>query len=304
MKKLIILSLVCALAMVFTIPTAVLAAEPETLPEPGMTPDSPFYFMDKWGKQIAMMFTFKAESKVQLALHYAEERLAEAEAMAEQNKIRAMERAEYEYHNCLAIATRNMEKLMAKGVSTSEQVATKMSNHIALMYQYTNQQQNNTCEDCQQIRQQIRERAMTCQEAAVQALASQDPEAALQLNVSLMQQMCNQIQNMIGQGDDAPIQEALRYYESLRTRNQEMLANAEQFGLGSETQQMVQEATQNQDGLLYQIRNQLQIHSGDSTEAPVQNSIQQQQSGTTTDGGATTDSGNGGTQNGSPGYGQ
>ena len=78
--------------------------------------------MDKWGKQISLAFTFNAESKVQKALRYAEERLAEAEAMAEQNNVSAMERAANEYQNCLEIATRNMEKAMNKGVDTSEQV--------------------------------------------------------------------------------------------------------------------------------------------------------------------------------------
>ncbi len=299
MKKLGILSLVFALVMVFTIPTGVFAAEADTLSEPGTTPDSPFYFADKWGKQISLMFTFKAENKVQKALRYAEEKLAEVEAMAEQNKVPAMERAANEYRNCLAIATRNMEKAIVKGVDTSEQVTAMMSKHIAFMYQqqYVHQQRNTACEDCQQIRQQIRERAATCQEAAVQALAIQDPEKALRLNLSLMEQECYRIQNRLGQEDDGQIGEALQQYERLRAMNQEMIANAEQLGLGPEAQQMVQQATANQNGVLAQIQNQLQINSGDSTDSSVQNRVQEQQSGTTS-------SGTGSTQSGSPGYGQ
>ncbi len=132
MKKLGILSLVIALVMVFAIPTGGFAAEAteaETLPEAGMAPDSSFYFMERWGERISLAFTFNAESKVQKSLRYAEERLAEAEAMAEQNKVRAMERAANEYQNCLEIATWNMEKAMAKGVNTSDQVTTDVDTY-------------------------------------------------------------------------------------------------------------------------------------------------------------------------------
>ncbi|MDD5037747.1 MAG: DUF5667 domain-containing protein [Dehalococcoidales bacterium] len=279
MKKLGILSLVFALVMVFAMPTGVFAAEPEALPDPGTTPDSSFYFADKWGKQISMMFTFKTENKVQKALRYAEERLAEVEAMAAQNKVQAMEKAANEYQNCLAIATQNMGKAMIKGVDTTEQVTAMMSNHIAFMYQrqYAYQQGGTVCEDCQQIRQQVRERAATCQEAAVEALVSQDPEAALKLNLSLMQQEWNRLQNRVGQEDNGQLGGALQQYERLRAMNQEMIANAEQLGLGPEAQQMVQQATATQEGVLNQVRNQLQFGSVGSTDAPVQNHIQEQE---------------------------
>ena len=54
-------------------------AQDEELPDPGLTPDSPFYFLDNWGKNIGMFFTFGDEAKAKKALKYAEERLAESE---------------------------------------------------------------------------------------------------------------------------------------------------------------------------------------------------------------------------------
>ena len=258
-----------------------------------MAPDSPFYFMERWGEQISLAFTFNAESKVQKALRYAEERLAEAEAMAEQNKVQAMERAANEYQNCLEIATRNMQRAMAKGVETSDQVTAMTSKHISYMYQHQYLNSDNECEDCQQIRQQIRERAQTCQEEVVEALASQDPEAAMQLGVHLMEQACNRIQNMVGQSDSDEIEEALQQCERFRAMNQEMVANGEQLGLGPAAQQMLQQATATQEEILNQIRNQFQIGSGDQSDAPVQNQVQEQQGGSIT--GGSTDS----TQSGS-----
>jgi hypothetical protein len=273
MKNLRILSIVCTLVMVFTIPASVFATEADTLPNPGITPDSPFYFADKLGDQISMMFIFKPDGKVQKALRYAEERLAEVEAMAAQNKVQAMGRAANEYCDCLAIATRNMQKAMVKGVDTSEQVSAMMSRHISFICQ----KGNAVDEDCQQIKERIRDRAATCQEAAVQALASQDPEAALRLNLSLMVQECSRLKNQVGQEDNGQIEDALQQYERLRVMNREMLANAEQLRLSPESQQMAQQATANQDGILAQICNQLQIRNNASAESPLQTSTEQQQ---------------------------
>ena len=73
----------------------------------------------------------------------------------------------------------------------------------------------------------------------IETLASQDPEAALQLGVRLMEEACNRIQNMVGQVDGEEIEEALRQCERFRAMNQEMIANGEQLGLGSEAQQML-----------------------------------------------------------------
>ena len=80
MKKLIIVPLICILALTFCFSGAAYAQEDEGLPNPGITPDSPFYFADKWAKQLALMFTFKTESKVRNAIKYADERLAEVDA--------------------------------------------------------------------------------------------------------------------------------------------------------------------------------------------------------------------------------
>ncbi len=284
MKKSGLLMLVLALVMVFAIPTGVFAAEAESLPDPGTTPDSPFYFADKWGKQISLMFTFKTENKVQKALRYAEERLAEVEAMAEQNEVQAMEQASNEYQNCLAIATKTMKKAMVKGVDTTEQVTTMMSEHISYMYQrqYANQQGDAVSEDSKQIRQLIRERAADCQEEALAILAFQNPEAALNLNLKLMQNECNRIQNMVGQTEDNVVDEALLQYERFRAMNQGIIANDKQLGLGPAVQQMIQQTTANQSGTLAQVRNQLQISNNCTADAPVQNRVQEQQRGITT----------------------
>ena len=59
------------------------------LPNPGLTPDSPFYFLDTFGEKISLFFTFDIVKKAEKAFQYTEEKLAEVKAMAEANKIEA-----------------------------------------------------------------------------------------------------------------------------------------------------------------------------------------------------------------------
>lgn len=42
-------------------------AQSDWLPEAGITPDSPFYFLDKWGEGIGMAFSFSAQAKANKA---------------------------------------------------------------------------------------------------------------------------------------------------------------------------------------------------------------------------------------------
>jgi hypothetical protein len=292
MKKIKILSLVLALVMALAIPTAVFAAEvaeEDSLPDPGTNPDSPFYFMDCWGKQISLVFTFNAENKVQRALSFAEERLAEVEAMAEQNKVQAMECAANEYHNYLEIATQNMEKAMNQGVDISGHVISKISEHLSYLYQrqFAYRIAESQAEDCQQIRQQICEVAQTCQENAFKALASQDPENALQMGVCLMEQACIRVQNLAGQAADEEISEALQQCERFAAMNQELIANGEQIGIGSEAQQRLQQATATQECLLNQIRSQSQTVGEYPRSTETQNQVQAQLGVITAPGGST-----------------
>jgi hypothetical protein len=84
-------------------------AQDEELPDPGITPDSPFYFLDTWGKNISLFFTFGDEAKAEKALRYAEERLSEAQAMASKYKIREMTRAANDYDGFMAMVNERLE---------------------------------------------------------------------------------------------------------------------------------------------------------------------------------------------------
>lgn len=94
--------------------TVVLAQETE-LPNPGLTPDSPLYFLDTLGEKIGMFFTFGAERKAEKAMKYAEEKLAEVRAMAEENKPEAVEKANQKYQEFLDLANKKTKEAKEKG---------------------------------------------------------------------------------------------------------------------------------------------------------------------------------------------
>ena len=59
------------------------------LPAPGLTPASPFYFMDRFGEWLREKITFNPESKIKLQMELAAERVAEVKVLLEVRGIEA-----------------------------------------------------------------------------------------------------------------------------------------------------------------------------------------------------------------------
>lgn len=107
----ILLTLV--IAMIAITPVSAQTAT-KALVDPGMTPDNFFYFIDGWGESIDLLFTFNKESKVEKELLIAEEKLAEARAMAEKDNEKALEKAQAKYEKIMERTTKRAKE-MAKG---------------------------------------------------------------------------------------------------------------------------------------------------------------------------------------------
>ncbi|MFP4656727.1 MAG: hypothetical protein ACLFNK_04075 [Candidatus Woesearchaeota archaeon] len=91
-------------------------AQPE-LPDPGITPDSPFYFIDR------MMDTFRSPEVIM------DRRAAEISAMAEKGHERGLEKATDGYNKAIE---RRQEDAEADE-NMSEEVARQSSNHLAIL---------------------------------------------------------------------------------------------------------------------------------------------------------------------------
>lgn len=90
------------------------------LPDPGLTPDSPIYFFDTWGEKIGLFFTFSAEKKAEKTIKYAEEKLAEAKIMVEEEKTETLEKANQRYEELLDLASRKIKEARKEGKQVKE----------------------------------------------------------------------------------------------------------------------------------------------------------------------------------------
>ncbi len=71
------------------VPLFVFAQNQATLPNAGLTPERPFYFLDKLGEVLQRFFTFNPESKARLEITFARERVAEIKLVLEDRGVNA-----------------------------------------------------------------------------------------------------------------------------------------------------------------------------------------------------------------------
>jgi hypothetical protein len=77
----------------------------------GIKPTSIFYFLDTAAEKISLFFTFDSEKKARKALEYANERLAEAEESASENKPKGVEKAMEDYAKKISLATEKSKEV-------------------------------------------------------------------------------------------------------------------------------------------------------------------------------------------------
>lgn len=92
-----------------------IVAESTDLEEPGITPDSPLYGLDRAIERIGLALTFDKAKRSEKALRNAEERLAEVKAMVEANKLEHAERAQERHAEMLERAEEAAEEIEADG---------------------------------------------------------------------------------------------------------------------------------------------------------------------------------------------
>lgn len=74
--------------VVFLFLIGIANAQNDSLPNPGISPDSPFYFFERFGEWTRMnFFTFRKEAKIKLKIQYAEKRLAELEKISAKKNV-------------------------------------------------------------------------------------------------------------------------------------------------------------------------------------------------------------------------
>jgi hypothetical protein len=268
-------------------------AQDEELPDPGITPDSPFYFLDRWGKNISLFFTFGAEAKAKKALRYAEERLAEAQAMAAKNKIREMTRAANDYEGYMAMVNERLEAAVQNGTSAnvSERLsATAYRIHTRLCElkdKFTFRPSDNVTESDAAITEEAREiieRAKVAtidgQVNALRALVRNKTERALDISSETIEKLMERARNRVRVSDNATdnasddVDEALDYAARIAELEEEMVAIAEAKGIDiTAIQQRLAQSTSNRLEVLTAVYENAPETARQGIENAIENSV-------------------------------
>lgn len=195
-------SMVFLLVSALVIPSAF--AQSDELAEPGITPDSPFYFLDTWGEGIGRFFAFGAEAKAAKQAQHAEERLAEAQVMADEGKSEEAEEAVDRYGQLINGAAANLAAAAQAGgdvdAALADLVTKATSIHLVVL-----------AEVYEKVPEQAKpaiERAMTQsvqgQEAALNALSGTQQEEVLERTQEQRQQVEERLDILRQQGVPIP----------------------------------------------------------------------------------------------------
>jgi hypothetical protein len=252
-------------------------AQNDELPNPGITPDNPFYFMDKFGKNFMMFFTFGAEAKAKRALRYAEERLAEAQAMAVKNKVREMTRAANDYEGFMAMVNERLEAAIKNG--TSANVCERLSAsayrlHVKLselkdkIHSFDKDKPegiNNETVEAYKIIESSKEATVNGQANALRIMAKIKTQRALDISSETIESLMERVRTRVKASDNVTdnvsndVNEALDYAARIAELEEEMIQIAEEKGL---------DITALQERLAHSTTNRLEVLTGVYENAP------------------------------------
>ena len=237
MKKMM-LSIVLALLFLSVTPTVALADRwdwrnnPDLLMDAGILPDSPFYVFDILGKNIGLFFTFGPEAKAQKALQYAEERLAEALAMAAKNNSQGLEKAANGYDKFATMAAEKIEEATQKGVADDFELPPEIlsSKHLAVLDGVAESFPEAVPQQARQAIAKAREASMKVHLNALSALAIDNPVRATEISAATGEDRLNRAIVMAEEGDIDELENALQQYERFSSFNREISRTEHEFG--------------------------------------------------------------------------
>lgn len=236
------ISILIASAFLFSLGTGVLAQETE-LPNPGFTPDNPFYFLEMFTEGIGTFFTFGDLKKAERYATLAAERVAEAQAVVEKGKPEFAEKTLVRYENQLNNSIARAERAQAKGQSVKnvmEIVAEGTGKHLTVIESILEK----VSEKAKTAATKAKEVSMTGQKNALRALAEEDPESATEINLKAAEARLNRAKVKAEAGETEDAEEAITEFENQYKFGEEISQIAQGLGKDITTvEQLVGRAT-------------------------------------------------------------
>ena len=267
-------------------------AQDEDLPDPGITPDSPFYVFDTLGKNIGMFFTFGPEAKTKKALQYAEERLSEAQAMEAKNRLRETTRATNDYNSFMTMVNENVQKAAQRGTSdnASETAAAttarirdrldKLKDKLPreLKKDADRVSDNETREDAaREAAAEAIDRALeislNVQKNALLALAKAKPERAIEINAEAIENRLNRARVKATENVTSEVESALEDAAVLTRIEEEISGLAQQLGDNTTLQKKLAHSTSNRLETLARVYEKAPETAKPAIEKAMENSV-------------------------------
>lgn len=144
--------------------------------EAGLTPASPFHFAERFFENVGTFFTFNPEKKIERYIELAEERLAEAQVLAEQGDERAQKAIEH-FENQIEKAQTRSEKITDKKEDIQARIAEARTRHQEKLEGVLER----VPEQAKEAIMNVKERSSQRQLNNLRSIAEQNPEKAAEI---------------------------------------------------------------------------------------------------------------------------
>jgi len=191
------------------------------LPGPGLTPDSPFYFLERFAEGIGTFFTFGDLNKAARYAALASERIAEAQAVINKGKPEVAEKALKRYEDQLGRALAKAETAKTKGQNierVTEIVATATSKHLTVLEGVLEK----VPEAAKEAITRALEKSKNGHITALKALAGENPGKAVEINIDSSKGRLEKAKQEAAKGNKEKVEKALEDYEDFQTTLEEV----------------------------------------------------------------------------------
>lgn len=179
-------------------------AQTEELPDPGITPDSPFYVFDTLGEDISLFFAFGDEAKTKKAVAIANEKVAEVQVMAEKDNEEGALKAAERYGEVISTAAEKLSTAAQSGegfdTALAELIAKATAIHVSVLtdvYEKVPDQAKPAIERAMQ-------QSARGQEEAVQAVSGEKKEEVRQEVENQRQEVQQKLDTLREEGKPVP----------------------------------------------------------------------------------------------------
>lgn len=180
------------------VPVSATTTDVSNLPDPGMLPDHPLYFLKQTMERIGDGFAFSEEAKIERGIKMAERRLAEARVMIDSDRELLVEKAFLRYSNRIESLEERLNNLEEENQDKFESVINRVTEATLNHQEVLSDLIENKSGEVSERLQEALERSMNGHETALSALSGENRsqiEETIREKKEMIEDKINQIRN-------------------------------------------------------------------------------------------------------------